>query len=293
MKNELPEAKVLGKQVNYPNHYQPEILVAVPRALNREMYDLKNEQLPFVGIDAWHAYELSLLTNKGLPVTGVLKIVYPADSPFLVESKSLKLYLNAFNMERYGNNRDEGVKKVLDIIKNDLDKLLKCNTQLSFFNHNTSLQTSDFPDYSLLEESPDAEQITFDTFAENPDLLLSCGHGGSLKTATHLLRSNCKITHQPDWGSVFIYLKGAALPGNNSLLKYIVSIRSENHFHEEICEMIYQRLWQRFKPEELMVTCIYTRRGGIDICPARASHWSLLPKKLSASHILTSKLLRQ
>ena len=111
--------------------------------------------------------------------------------------------------------------------------------------------------------------------------------------STHLLRSNCKITRQPDWGSAFVRIKGRSLPTPESLLRYLVSIRSENHFHEEICEMIYKRLLDAFAPSEMSVSCIYTRRGGIDICPTRASHQRLLPQHLPNPLAMTRKLLRQ
>jgi 7-cyano-7-deazaguanine reductase len=152
----------------------------------------------------------------------------------------------------------------------------------------------DFHDYKLLEKTINAEVINFNDFTEEPELLLSSkSEFNEIKVSTHLLRSNCKITHQPDWGSVFIYIKGEKLPTHESLLKYLVSIRNENHFHEEICEMIYYRLWTFFSPDKLMVTCIYTRRGGIDICPIRVSEQNLLPKYLSDCKQLSDKLLRQ
>jgi 7-cyano-7-deazaguanine reductase len=110
---------------------------------------------------------------------------------------------------------------------------------------------------------------------------------------THLLRSNCKITHQPDWGSAFIFLEGSVQPTPESLLQYLVSLRHEDHFHEEVCELIYKRLWDSFSPSALMVACLYTRRGGLDICPVRASHTHLLPAALTDINTLSSKLLRQ
>ena len=138
------------------------------------------------------------------------------------------------------------------------------------------------------------ESVNFQSFSENPALLVPTQSNlQEIKVATHLLRSNCKITHQPDWGSAFIYLKGKQIPDLTSLLQYLVSIRNENHFHEEICEMVYKRLLDVFQPESLMVTCIYTRRGGIDICPVRVSSEELLPKNLINPDKLSFKLLRQ
>lgn len=289
------EGKLLGKQVSYPQKYAPEILVAVPRSLNREIYNLHNHTLPFIGVDAWHGWELSFLTQKGLPVAGVLKLVYPANSTFLVESKSLKLYLNAFNMERFGCTPKEGIDEILQIIKNDLSQLLNCEVEASLFLHPTEATPFDFEAFTLLENNSLIETIDFTDFTENADILKSPGSrkSGVMNVATHLLRSNCKITHQPDWGSAFIYIKAEQLPEETLLLKYLVSIRNENHFHEEICEMIYKRLFDIFSPDELMVTCIYTRRGGIDICPMRASHQHLIPLNLSNANVLSKKLLQQ
>ncbi len=294
MKAPAIEAKLLGQKVNYPQSYSPGILVAVPRKINREEYGLNPGSLPFCGEDVWHCYEFSFLTLNGLPVTGVLKIVYSAQTEFLVESKSLKLYLNSFNMERYGSTRDEGIDLILKTINLDLGSLLKTKIEIKFFNQNSILKPVGFSDYEIIENRKDVELVKFENFNETPSLLINSDNKcNELKTGTHLLRSNCKITNQPDWGSAFIYIKGPVVPSYSSLLKYIVSIRNENHFHEEICEMIFKRIWDIFNPDELMVTCIYTRRGGIDICPVRVSHNHLLPKNLVNPNVLTEKLLRQ
>ncbi|WP_068475161.1 NADPH-dependent 7-cyano-7-deazaguanine reductase QueF [Saccharicrinis aurantiacus] len=287
------EGKVLGKQINHPKQYAPEILVAVPRHLNRESYNIKDDNLPFIGYDAWHAYELSFLTENGLPVTGILKLVYPCDSEALVESKSLKLYLNSFNMGKYGNNAKNGIKLVLETVTKDLSDLLNTIIKVSFHqNYNTEY---DFDDYKLLEGQLEADNILFTDYTETPSLL-----GGEVsesehtyKIASNLLRSNCKITHQPDWGSVFIHIKSKYTIDLDGVLQYIVSIRDENHFHEEICEMIYKRLLDKFEPNNLMVACLYTRRGGIDICPVRSNSVNLLPKNIIQSQTLTKPAFRQ
>ncbi len=290
----MNESKFLGRQVEYPQHYSPEILVAVTRELNREEYDINAQNLPFVGVDVWHAYELSFLTKKGLPVSGVMKVIYPCNNPVIVESKSLKLYLNSFNMEQYGETPDEGVRLVEEIIKGDLSKLLNTAIKLTIFTSEPRDTSFDFKNYRLLEEIPEIKNTSFNMFKETPQLLTSDKHEPfSLKIATHLLRSNCKVTFQPDWGSSFIYIKGENRPSQESLLKYLVSFRNENHFHEEVCEMIYKRLWDTFQPDELAVTCIYTRRGGIDITPVRVSHKKLLPTNLTNVNTISKKLLRQ
>jgi len=278
------EATHLGKQSSYPQHYDPSVLVAVPRILNREQYGIANEALPFVGVDVWHCYELSFLSEKGVPVVGMLKIIYPANNEFLVESKSLKLYLNSFNMDRYGESRTQGILIVIGIIMKDLSELLKCEVQVNYFDYKVQPSESDFDDFSILEEMVDFDNLSCSEFSENPGLLETSTISGGIKWGTHLLRSNCKITHQPDWGSLYIEMKGEKLPSPESFLKYIVSLRNENHFHEEICEMVFKRITAAFGPESLMVSCLYTRRGGIDICPARVSN-VFLPANLTSVNV--------
>ncbi|WP_462317854.1 NADPH-dependent 7-cyano-7-deazaguanine reductase QueF [Marinilabilia sp.] len=290
----MSEDRFLGKVTEYPQKYSPQVLVPVPRHLNREDYHIKENNLPFTGYDVWHAYELSFLTEKGLPVAGLLKIVYPADSPFLVESKSLKLYLNSFNMERYGETSHEGLNLVLKTIQKDLEKTLQSKVSVHFFQGDEPMESFDFENFEILENLKGIEQTEFNKFNEAPEVLsFENTDEAQIRVATNLLRSNCKVTHQPDWGSAFIFMKSKQLPRKANLLKYIVSIRNENHFHEEICEMIYKRLWDTYSPEKLMVTCIYTRRGGIDICPVRVSDKGLLPEFIISPDVLSRKLLRQ
>lgn len=287
------EGKVLGKQVDYPKSYSPEILVAVPRYLNRAQYNIEEDNLPFIGYDVWHAYEFSFLTKKGLPVTGLLKLVYPSDSPSIVESKSLKLYLNSYNMERLGDNVEEGVQIAQQRIQEDLTHLLETEVELNLITKSIN-PNNDFKSYSVLEESEDLENVEFKAYNEAPELLKGeKSELNRIKIASHLLRSNCKVTHQPDWGSIFIDIESNYEIDKIALLQYLVSFRNENHFHEEICEMAYKRLWDTFAPSQLAVTCIYTRRGGIDICPVRVSQASLLPIYLVNEKVLSEKLLRQ
>lgn len=197
-------------------------------------------------------------------------------------------------MSRFGTTREDGIYIVKELIRQDLSKILETRVTVTFLPAGTTEGNADFENWQLLEELPETETAEFVDFTETPALLQpSSGNEKELRVATHLLRSNCKITHQPDWGSAFIYIKGKKVPDKLYLLKYLVSIRNENHFHEEICEMIYKRLIDAFAPEDLMVTTIYTRRGGIDICPARASKASLLPLALTCADQLSKKLIRQ
>lgn len=288
------EAKVLGQRVEYPSDYCPLILVPVPRNLNREIYDIHDPEELFRGYDTWHAYEAGFLTNNGLPVCGLLKIIYPANSPYIVESKSLKLYLNSLNMTHLGENITEGIESFSKIVQSDLEQILQTRVDVTFFPREPEELYFDFEAYSLLENLPEMDTVTFTQYTETPALLKEQPvESGEIKVCSRLLRSNCKITKQPDWGSVYIRMKANRLPNNVSLLKYIVSLRNENHFHEEICEMIYKRLWDLFQPEILAVSCIYTRRGGIDICPSRANKAEYLPEFIHDHKVLTRKLLRQ
>ncbi len=290
-----PEGKYLGKATSYPKNYNPDLLLAIPRYLNRQQLNLTNESLPFVGFDAWHAYEFGCLTQKGLPVNAVMKIVYPANSPNLIESKSLKLYLNSFNMQRLGKTVNEAIILAKAIITKDLSESLQHIPQITFFTQQDILPNEfDFRDYEFIDILPELEEVEFKHFEENPELLKPSSHSKSkIQICSALLRSNCKITHQPDWGDVFIHIKGKLLPSFESIAEYLVSFRDEKHFHEEICESIFVRFWEKFKPDELMVACIYTRRGGIDISPVRASSLLLLPTHLKNSQKLTKKLMRQ
>ena len=276
------ESKVLGQQVAYPTDYCPSILVPVPRNLNREIYDIHSPEELFRGFDTWHAYEAGFLTRNGLPVCGVLKLIYPANSPCIVESKSLKLYLNSLNMTRLGEDIPSGIETYLQTVKSDLEQILQTCVEATFFRQVPEKTYFDFQDYTLLETTPGIERETFTKYSENPALLESRTTGrGEIKVGSHLLRSNCKITKQPDWGSIYIHMQADRLPDHASLL------------HEEICEMTYKRLWDLFHPEILAVSCIYTRRGGIDICPSRANQAEYLPEHLQAPETLTRKLLRQ
>lgn len=291
---ELNEAALLGKTVAYPKSYCPEILVKVPRRLNRETYGIDAPERLFCGYDSWHAYEAGFITAKGLPVSGVLKIVYPADSEFLVESKSLKLYLGSMNMTPFGGTPREGIPLFTERIRQDLNWLLETRTEICFYQEAPAAAPFDFSEYEILEYMPEAEQAHFSVYRENPAYLTeNCREGGELKAGSHLLKSNCKITAQPDWGSIYIRMKAPRLPDRLALLKYIVSMRNENHFHEEICEMVFKRLSDFYRPEILAVTCLYTRRGGIDICPVRANLPQYLPACLPRPDLLTARTFRQ
>lgn len=293
---DMEEAALLGKTVAYPKSYAPEILVKVPRRLNRKTYGINAPDTLFCGYDSWHAYEAGFITANGLPVSGILKIVYPANSEYLVESKSLKLYLGSMNMTPFGNTPDQGITLFTERVRQDLNRLLETRTEICFYHEPPANTPFDFNDYEILENIPEISRAHFSIYQEHPAYLNENSresNGEELKAGSHLLKSNCKITTQPDWGSIYIRLKAERLPDKLSLLKYLVSIRNENHFHEEICEMVFKRLSDTYRPEILSVACLYTRRGGIDICPVRANHPQYLPAFLPHADILTARTFRQ
>ena len=289
-------SKHLGKVGGdgYKDTYSPELLVKVPRYLNREGYGLTSDS--FVGVDTWNCYEVSAITTKGQPVAGMLKIVCPADSEYHVESKSIKLYLNSFNMTRIGDNAADCISALESRVKRDLDELLETSTIVSFYASEKEGTAISFEGYEDLGDIVDLDQIDFTAFQSDSSQLSvedTSEEFKVVKLKSNLLRSNCRVTNQPDWGDVFIKMKGKKLPSADSLAKYIVSHRTVSHFHEEICEMVYKHLTDAYEPEQLMVACLYTRRGGLDINPVRASHISLLPDFFSNVDYRIAKTLRQ
>ena len=289
-------SKHLGKVGGdgYKDTYAPELLVKVPRYLNREGYSLTSDS--FVGVDTWNAYEVSAITTKGQPVAGMLKIVCPADSEFHVESKSIKLYLNSFNMTRIGETAADCILGIEARVKRDLDELLETNTTVSFYGDKEDAKALTFNDYEDISNVVNLDEIDFTAFQSDASQLTvedTSEEAKWIKLKSGLLRSNCRVTNQPDWGDVFIKMKSNKLPAADSLAKYIVSHRTVSHFHEEICEMVFKHLTDAYKPEQLMVACLYTRRGGIDINPIRASHSGLVPDFFTDINYRIEKTLRQ
>lgn len=293
---------VLGQTVSYPDQYDPRILVREPRQRNRTYLGIYDDELPFFGVDTWNAYEVSAITNKGLPISGIAKIVYPCSSKYIVESKSLKLYLNSFNMTSFACNNTESLyNTITQVISKDLSKLLETEVNVKVFPASKYYDMSQYQVYSpevyeTLEDVLNLTGVLFDRYTEDPSLLRPSKTNVANSTRRYhssLLKSNCKVTSQPDWGDIYIRIRSKYDIDLEGLLKYIVSFRDECHFHEEICEAVYKRLDDRFKPSELCVTCLYARRGGIDINPTRASSHSVLNTKLIFAGTPHQKTSRQ
>jgi 7-cyano-7-deazaguanine reductase len=296
-------SKHLGKKSVYKSTYDPKLLVAEPRQNNRTYLDIETT-LPFIGYDVWNGYEVSALTNTGKPICGIAKVIYFCDNKFIVESKSMKLYWNSFNMTTMGKDRYEVFNNLEETASKDLSKLLKTDVIVKLFDttpidklNQHSIYYKHHPTGIIAKnlELNCSDNLKYTVYNEDPTLLNIIYDNNVIQRYYHsaLLKSNCRVTGAPDWGDVFIYIKGNDIPTDESLLEYIVSFRGENHFHEEICECLYKRLWDRCNPEELAVTCLYVRRGGWDINPHRCSHEHLMNIPLMDSDEMFIKLSRQ
>lgn len=263
----------LGKKSQGSEKYNPALLVAIPRCENRKQYNIDDNNLPFDGFDVWHAYEFSALTQNGVPVTRLLKLKYDCKSKFLVESKSLKLYLNSFNMSKFGATVNECLEICKNIIEKDLEEKLQTKIDANFI-ENSAERKEIFKNFQNIMNFVDEKTLKVEKFKEAPELLETkeTDEEKSYYLTFDSLRSNCRVTHQPDFGDLFLYYKSKKHILEDSLVKYLSSFRSEFHFHEECCEMIYKRLYDLLdNDDELFVCALYTRRGGIDICPVRRS----------------------
>lgn len=264
-------SKHLGKKSSGSEKYDSSLLVAIPRDENRKCFNISNDNLPFLGWDIWHAYEFSVMMENNVPVTRLIKIKYNCNSKFLIESKSLKLYLNSFNMSKFGDSVTECLEICKKIIEKDLKENLKTNVEVNFIENNTDA-IKIFQKYINMYDIVDLTSLTVNHFKENPELLKVENFSQEKKYYLMFdsLRSNCRVTHQPDFGDVFVYYKSRSHIIEDSLVKYLCSFRNEFHFHEECCEMIFKRLSDLLNPQdELFVCALYTRRGGIDINPCR------------------------
>ncbi len=298
-------SKHLGQVSQYKDQYDPELIVPEPRSNNRKHLDISEGNLPFVGYDIWNAYEVSALTDNGLPISGVAKIVYPCESKFIVESKSLKLYLNSFNMYKCGSSESAVFEFLKKTISGDLSSSLETEVIVDILPSRVKATGEPvFIDdkYHTLESIVPHERLygkDVNVYNETPGLLQvvdkwpAWAEGQPVFYHSSLLKSNCRVTSQPDWGDVYISYTAEKTVSPLSLLKYIISFRDECHFHEEICETIYKRLSDLLKPETLAVSCLYARRGGIDINPTRVSDKSVLNKKLTNASVLHAKTAKQ
>ncbi|MEG2281582.1 MAG: NADPH-dependent 7-cyano-7-deazaguanine reductase QueF [Comamonas sp.] len=271
-----PEQSQLGQQSAYADHYDPSLLFPIPRTSKREEIGITS-QLPFFGADLWTAFELSWLNQRGKPQVALAHFTIPCETPHIIESKSFKLYLNSFNNSRFDN-----LEAVQERLREDVNEALWRGAparQSSAGVRVIAQQSFELQKVQELEGlNLDRLDIECDDYTPRPDFL-KADHDNPPVTETlvsHLLKSNCLVTGQPDWGCVQISYTGAAID-QESLLRYIVSFRNHNEFHEQCVERIFMDITRQCKPIKLSVYARYTRRGGLDINPLRTSHPIAIP----------------
>lgn len=268
------ERSPLGKSSPYCDTYQPGLLFPIARQLKRDEIGIGPHRLPFVGEDLWNAYELSWLTPKGKPVVALGEFRVPADSPCLIESKSLKLYLNSFNQTAF-----DGLAQVAATIEADLSAAAGARVAVSL----SDLASAAAQRVIALPPgaSIDGQDVSIDTYQPCPDFLqVTAGDEVSEILHSQLLKSNCLVTGQPDWGCVVIRYQGRPID-RAGLLRYVCSFRQHNEFHEQCVERIFGDILNRCQPRSLAVWARYTRRGGLDINPFRATPDSVSPPNVA------------
>ena len=277
----LPEQSPLGKASAYADRYDASLLFPIARATKREEIGLHaNAMPPFFGADMWTAFELSWLNLRGKPQVALAHFTIPCESPNIIESKSFKLYLNSFN-----NSQFPDAEAVLAHLRADVNEAVwrGVTVQSSVGVRLIGPELFDRePIYELDGLNLDRLDIECNRYTPAPDLLKTVDDQGNAQgpvsevLVSNLLKSNCLVTGQPDWGSVQISYTGAAID-QEGLLQYLVSFRNHNEFHEQCVERIFMDVWTRCKPLKLTVYARYTRRGGLDINPFRTSHPQALP----------------
>lgn len=267
-------ALTLGKKTTYAEHYQPTLLQAVPRQLNRQQLGITAQQPFSQGADIWTLYELSWLNQKGVPQVAIADVYLDFRSENLIESKSFKLYLNSFNQTKF-----QDIEQVQQTIQTDLQQCAKgaVSVKIHTLDEYQNQSIAHFSGICIDQQDIEVKNYQFDA-----NLLANCTTPQSEKIeqtlVSHLLKSNCLITQQPDWGSIQIHYIGQAI-NQEKLLRYLISFRQHNEFHEQCVERIYCDLMHFAQPEKLTVYARYTRRGGLDINPFR-SNFETLPKNL-------------
>ncbi|GAB3540108.1 NADPH-dependent 7-cyano-7-deazaguanine reductase QueF [Noviherbaspirillum agri] len=258
-----PEASPLGKTTSYQSEYTPGLLFPIPRQQKREEIGITGT-LPFFGVDIWNAYELSWLNMRGKPQVAIATFTVPADSPNIIESKSFKLYLNSFNQTRL-----ESPDALVETLRTDLSAGFDAPVQvkLTLPDAFSTLQMGELEGLLL-----DRLDIEVSNYTPNPSLLTANHHEAMVEETltSHLLKSNCLVTGQPDWGSVQIRYVGAQI-NQEGLLQYLIGFRNHNEFHEQCVERIFMDILRQCRPQKLSVYARYTRRGGLDINPWRSN----------------------
>ena len=276
-----PEHSPLGQASAYADQYDPSLLFPIPRAGKRAEIGV-GEAPPFFGADLWTAFELSWLNLRGKPQVALAHVTVPCETRNIVESKSFKLYLNSFN-----NTRLADAETVRERLRTDLAEAVWRGAGHQSAVGVKLLLPDAFdrePVHELDGLSLDRLDVECTRYAPAPDLLTAATGEPEVSEVlvSNLLKSNCLVTGQPDWGSVQIRYSGAPID-QAGLLQYLVSFRNHNEFHEQCVERIFMDIWTRCKPHRLSVYARYTRRGGLDINPLRTSHTGALPSNVRSA----------
>ncbi|HHF3506539.1 TPA: NADPH-dependent 7-cyano-7-deazaguanine reductase QueF [Haemophilus influenzae] len=269
--NSLKSLK-LGQKTEYASQYDRTLLQPVPRALNRDGLGITQNQPFTIGADIWTAYEISWLNEKGLPQVAIADIYLDYQSQNLIESKSFKLYLNSFNQSKFAD-----FNAVQQTMQRDLSECAQGDVKVRL--NPVAVYDAQKIDH-LQGDCIDEQDIEITSYEFNANWLKDCVSDEIVeeKLVSHLLKSNCLITNQPDWGTLHIHYVGKKI-NHEKLLRYVVSFRQHNEFHEQCVERIFCDLMHYAKPEKLTVYARYTRRGGLDINPFR-SNFENLPENL-------------
>ena len=258
-----PEQSPLGKAVQYQDQYAPELLFPIPRQQKRDEIGVDGAALPFAGVDIWTGYELSWLNARGKPQVAIATFRIPADTPNLIESKSFKLYLNSYNQTRLDSMAQLQAQLALDLSRAAGGAVAVSLTSPQDFAREQVQELSgdyiDDLDIEVNDYRPDPARLSADS-----------AHIVSETLCSNLLKSNCLVTGQPDWGSVQIRYIGPRIE-RESLLRYLIGFRQHNEFHEQCVERIFTDVLRACRPQQLTVYARYTRRGGLDINPFRSN----------------------
>ena len=258
---------VLGNPVAHPEHYDPALLMPISRATNRQLLGVDETDLPFCGADIWNAFELSWLKPNGQPQVARGRFIFPCTSPAIIESKSLKLYLNSLNQHAFSN-----IEEARICIKQDLSNAAGAEVDVLLQPFSGMQEVLDVPTGLCL----DSQDIACTQFEPDAQLLQLTGADAAFEAIvdevlyTDLFRSRCPVTGQPDWATVTICYQGPQI-NHSALLQYLVSYRLHPDFHENCVERIYCDVLQRCRPQSLSVEANFLRRGGLDINPVRAT----------------------
>jgi len=255
------QGMLLGRQTPVIDSYAPHLLYPIPRAGGREHIGCSQSQ-PFTGSDLWHAYEISWLDSQGTPVVRVGRVTVPASSANMVESKSFKLYLNSLN-----NTVFDSDATVATVIRGDIARVVGAEVKLELL----AVEDASLAGVALSGNCLDSLAVTAPVGEPCADMLeLQAGTIVEERLYTHLLRSLCPVTGQPDWASVWLHYRGTALQ-HESLLRYIIAYRRHQEFHEQCVERMFCDIHRRIEPQFLHIQAFYTRRGGLDINPFRST----------------------